>query len=873
MTTVLLDALAGSGASLDFLGVFVFPVVFTIPIILSLLGSMFAAMLKPSTHKAIAKTIWRNRILVAGMILAAIGLYQLNAFLWREYGQGKGGAVQGGGEWTAFRGGPGRRGARAGDPDPVSGGVVWSFKGGYNTYVASPAYAGDSIYAVSADKGVFVDRGTIFRIEAATGRQIWRCDLKGFRATFSSPAVDGKYVVCGEGMHFTRDARIVCIAADTGRLVWEHRTASHVESSPCIYRGRVYVGAGDDGFYCLELAGSGGKAAVRWHLGNDKYKDCEACPIAGDGRVYFCLGMGGMAIVCVDSETGVEIWKKPAPYPVFGSPTLVGGRLVVGMGNGNFVETAEQVRASELKRLREKGVSGEELKKAEKQLSKTEGEIWCLDAKTGETVWTQKVGRTILGAIAHAEGQLYVGSCDGTLSCFSIDGKLVASRKVHEPIKVSPAVGGNNVYVMTESGRIHGFDRKRLAPVWDARVGSGRLFFSSPALGGGHIYVGTEDNGLMCLGQSVVEQGREWNGFLGGPGQTGWADRTPPSAAGRYSWRFPEEQEDDSAGASAGGISVAGPIAVDTNAVYVGLSGASNGLVCLALDKDPRRKPRELWFHPVTNGIHGTAAFCNGKVFVIDGKPGDSGRMLWCLAAATGRAEWAWPLAAGFQGEFCLVKEGILMSDGVDRVSFYGYGTAMRSRWSAAAPAPVGLPLEHEGIVFAVSGAESRLRALSSFDGSLLWEASLDDMPRTGAVADGVWVAVGTAGGVTAFSVCTGVKAWSIPCGGVVAPLTSDGSRIMCATDKPEVVVLSPQGKIVGRTDGTVPAVGSLLCGDSMLGFVRDSIVLTDFASGGSSVWLARTGWMGVPSGPAVMVDGCLYFTSTGKGLVCIGPK
>ncbi len=35
------------------------------------------------------------------------------------------------------------------------------------------------------------------------------------------------------------------------------------ESSPAIADGRVYVGAGDDGFYCLDLRGDGqGKAKV-----------------------------------------------------------------------------------------------------------------------------------------------------------------------------------------------------------------------------------------------------------------------------------------------------------------------------------------------------------------------------------------------------------------------------------------------------------------------------------------------------------------------------------------------------------------------------------------------------------------------------------
>jgi hypothetical protein len=103
--------------------------------------------------------------------------------------------------------------------------------------------------------------------------------------------------------------------------------------------------------------------------------------------------------------------------------------------------------------------------------------------------------------------------------------------------------------------------------------------------------------------------------------------------------------------------------------------------------------------------------------------------------------------------------------------------------------------------------------------------------------------------------------------------LTGDNRYILCAIDKPAVVALSWDGHEVRRVEGAVSAIGSLLCGDSMLSFLPETIQMMDLSGGKTSVWLARTGWMGAPASPAVMADGYMYFATSGKGLVCIGPK
>ncbi len=62
----------------------------------------------------------------------------------------------------------------------------------------------------------------------------------------------------------------------------------------------------------------------------------------------------------LDTVTGRLIRRVPTPYPLFAPPAVADGKIYLGMGNGDFVETAEQVRARELQKMREAGKSREE---------------------------------------------------------------------------------------------------------------------------------------------------------------------------------------------------------------------------------------------------------------------------------------------------------------------------------------------------------------------------------------------------------------------------------------------------------------------------------------------------------------------------------
>lgn len=856
-----------------------------LPALLAAFGGVLLAMFKPSTVKAGLKVLWRNKIgfvmtiaVISGLVYGGIRL--------REMLAPKGAAVTNG-NWPAFRGGVERRGSDGLGPDPVGGGVVWSFTRAGKTFYSSPALVGNSVIVVTADKGVMADKGGIYRLDAKTGDKQWEYAPRGLRATYSSPSIEGNYLVCGEGLHETDDGRVLCLDARDGHLLWSHQAKSHVESSPCILDGKAFCGAGADGIYGFRLELRAGSSNMLWHVPGSSDKQwryhCDGSPAAVDGKVFFgsaAVHPGDWnGIVCVEANTGKQLWNLATPYPVFGSPTVVAGKVIVGMGNGDFVFSAEEVRIKKLAEMKEHHATEQELAEAEKRLGPA-GEVWCLNAEDGKVVWSSKFGRTILGAVAYANGHLYVASCDNSVKCLNMDGKVLLTWDAHESIKISPAVGKDHLFVLTDSGRLYALDLQTLRPAWDMRVGTGNLFSSSPVVGNGHVYLGTSADGFLCVGSA---EGRKkaslWAGTMGGSGKGGWADKATASDQGRFEWRYPEAGASDSSDgtATATVARLSAPVALLDGSVYAGFSEGRKGLAALTLNKDRKKKPVEAWFCASSNGVCRSAVVGSNAVWFVDGKPGDPGRLLRRVDRRTGTVTASRPVEADASGEMLLSEEWLAVADRVNGITLFdaGFGyDGLDVRWAATVNGVVGAPAEKSGILLAASATDKSVVALSTVNGAVLWKSALTAIPVTGAIAAGETnVAVGTVKGVTLLGLVDGAEKWTAECGAVAAPLVADPNRIACVTEAHALVVLGVDGREQMRVEDVTAGIAPVLAGDTLIYMLPESVQRLDLTNGHKSTWLARTGWMGAATTPGVLGESHLYYGTANNGLASIGPK
>ena len=265
-----------------------------LPAILLGLGSALLALFKPRTFMLALRILWRMKLSVL-LALAVIGGTVFGArAVFRHTGSVTNAetATQ---DWPAYCGGPRRTGAIAASPSPTAGGINWTFDSDAKTFHASPAVVGNRLYVTFAEVGVFSTRGAIYCLDADTGGVVWKSAPVGFRATFSSPAVAGKYLVSGEGLHQVKDGRITCLNVTRGGAVlWSYRTKSHVESTACIAHGRAVIGAGD-GVQHEPKGALQGPGRQRWHVNGQHPQPLEeiGAERAGRGSRGEVLGRGG----------------------------------------------------------------------------------------------------------------------------------------------------------------------------------------------------------------------------------------------------------------------------------------------------------------------------------------------------------------------------------------------------------------------------------------------------------------------------------------------------------------------------------------------------------------------------------------------------
>jgi outer membrane protein assembly factor BamB len=230
---------------------------------------------------------------------------------------------------------------------PESGATLWDVDTGVR----------GSIVPSADEDRVLVAGEELALLRARNGRAIWKTTLS---APASTPAVvAGKRILVGQS-----DGSVACLDAQTGAVVWTHRTSRAIAAPPAFDgESRAYVGTTDRRVIALGM--DKGKLKWRWKIG----ADVQNQPVALSGMllavtqeaVLYCLGAGnghlrwrtslparpssapilvGTAIVIAchedtlaifDARTGKRIGDIRTPGAIRTAPLVVGDLLVVGL--------------------------------------------------------------------------------------------------------------------------------------------------------------------------------------------------------------------------------------------------------------------------------------------------------------------------------------------------------------------------------------------------------------------------------------------------------------------------------------------------------------------------------------------------------------
>ncbi len=380
--------------------------------------------------------------------------------------------------WPEFRGRAGQ-GVAAAERLPLrwseTNGIAWKTPIHGRAW-SSPVLDGRRVWVTTASEDG--QKLGVMAVDLATGKVLY--DLPLFEVpnpqfahkfnTYGSPTpvVEGERVYVSFGSPGT-----ACLEAGTGRVIWQRTdfVCNHFRgagSSPILYKNLLLMHFdGSDFQYVAALDKETGRTVWRRERSID-FKDLTAAgkPEAdGDFRKAFStptvadygagpvmLSLGSKALYGYRPETGEELWRVEERKCHSGTcqPVMGEGLIFASMG---FAK-------SELLAIRPGGANPEIVWRSSRNAPCKPSPLWvggllftvddggiasCLEAKTGQEVWRERIGGNYSASPIAGAGRIY---------CFSEEGKTVvleagrtfralATNELGDGFMASPAVAGH----------------------------------------------------------------------------------------------------------------------------------------------------------------------------------------------------------------------------------------------------------------------------------------------------------------------------------------------------------------------------------------------------------------------------------------------
>ncbi|GIZ52610.1 outer membrane protein assembly factor BamB [Noviherbaspirillum aridicola] len=199
--------------------------------------------------------------------------------------------------------------------------TVWSATvGNSGNYQFAPALAGDSVYAAAAD-------GTLTRIDAASGRSIWR--ISAGAPLTAGVGSDGTTVavVADKGVLMAFDA--------DGKLRWKVQASSEVLSAPAVGQGLVIVRSADNRVSAYDVSSGTRRWVAQRPTPPLTLRSAPGLVISGN-NVY--VGLPGGRLLALALTNGGARWEVAVGDPrgtteleriadMSGTPVVQGGEV------------------------------------------------------------------------------------------------------------------------------------------------------------------------------------------------------------------------------------------------------------------------------------------------------------------------------------------------------------------------------------------------------------------------------------------------------------------------------------------------------------------------------------------------------------------
>jgi outer membrane protein assembly factor BamB len=302
---------------------------------------------------------------------------------------------------------------------------------------ASPVVVGERVYVFTREG----EEEVLQALELGSGKRVWR---QGYPAPYTlnsaaaahgkgpkaTPAVaDGRIFIFGIG------GKLSALEAGSGRLLWrkdfaeQYRQSSPLygtATSPLVERGLVIAWVGGDGDGAL-TAFDAVTGAVRWAWKGDGPGYASPVVAELDG-VRQIVTQSQRNLVGVSADRGELLWKVPftTEYAQNSVSPVIAGDRVVYSGIGHPLRAVRPSRQGAVWQAEPAWGNSEVTSYMSTPVlvngrlyglsARKKGQIFCLDAATGKTLWISEGRAGDNAAVVAGGGVLFILNTDGELT-------------------------------------------------------------------------------------------------------------------------------------------------------------------------------------------------------------------------------------------------------------------------------------------------------------------------------------------------------------------------------------------------------------------------------------------------------------------------
>jgi len=214
-----------------------------------------------------------------------------------------------------------------------------------------------------------------------------------------------------------------------------------------------------------------------------------------DGNLYFSTDRG--LLYCLDGSDQKVKWKYAVASP-FGCPPSVSPENIFIWDQDNNIYCLDKSGTLRwTKKLDGKISSGIAWRQDKAYVGTQEGIFLAMNQSSGKSLWQIKAGGAIEAGAVFWGSQIIVGCTDGKLYFINRKEDLGGIVEIGSPIRITPLVDGDRLYLGTEDSTFQCFDLKSKKIKWKIKTG-GRLLLP-PRADEERIYFLASNSVLYCI--------------------------------------------------------------------------------------------------------------------------------------------------------------------------------------------------------------------------------------------------------------------------------------------------------------------------------------------------------------------------------------